>query len=731
MFLHLIGRERPIVRMARMAMLAVIAMVCAEQAVAEQVTVGALHTVALDITARAVTAVTPDSTADSSARRPTVLAPTVVTAARESERRTDAAATIDVVTGKAIRQTQPMHPANIMNRVAGVHITQLTAEGHSTAIRQPLTTKAMYLYLEDGIPTRATGFFNHNALYEVNIPQAGGIEVFKGPGTALYGSDAIGGIVNVLTRPAPARPTVEASLEGGAFGYTRGLFSTGFRTPSTGLRADLNLTRSDGQNDNAPYNRQSGTIRWDYANAEGWTTKTVGTMTSVDQHDIPTLPTALYDARSTVNLAPIAFRTVRAARLSTAIEHDDGTTLWSFTPYARHDVLDILPSWQLSYDPQVWDTENNSAGLLAKFRRTIDPINGRVIAGVDVDYSPGRQLVQQALVTKTGTPVHYTAYTLGATQYNYDVTYHSVSPYVQFEMAPIEWLHFDAGVRYDMVGYNYDTKLAPVDTGSHRVPASTNISYRHVSPKIGVTFDVTPSVNVFASYRHGFRAPQQSQLFEQNTAANTVGLRPVSANSYETGVRGSAGTWLGYSVSAYDMFISDDIITYITAQNTREAVNAGHTRHRGIETSVSAELPADLRLDVAYSVSSQRYITWVPQAGVSYSGNKIEQAPKSLGNVLAAYTPKQLHGGQASLEWVLVGPYELDPQNQHSYNGYRLVNAYLSYKLSSTTELFAKALNLTNRNYSEVVSYDQFQLQQYQPGSPRALYGGVRLVMSH
>jgi outer membrane receptor protein involved in Fe transport len=87
-----------------------------------------------------------------------------------------------------------------------VYVSQLSGEGHSMAIRQPISTKPLYLYLEDGIPTRATGFFNHNALYEVNIPQSGGIEVLKGPGTASYGSDAIGGVVNVLTRPAPASP---------------------------------------------------------------------------------------------------------------------------------------------------------------------------------------------------------------------------------------------------------------------------------------------------------------------------------------------------------------------------------------------------------------------------------------------------------------------------------------------------------------------------------------------
>ena len=83
-----------------------------------------------------------------------------------------------------------------------------------TAIRQPITTNPVYLYLEDGIPTRSTGFFNHNALYEINVPQAGRIEVFKGPGTALYGSDAIGGIINVSTRA----PSYDPSVLGGGGG---------------------------------------------------------------------------------------------------------------------------------------------------------------------------------------------------------------------------------------------------------------------------------------------------------------------------------------------------------------------------------------------------------------------------------------------------------------------------------------------------------------------------------
>ena len=54
-------------------------------------------------------------------------------------------------------------PADSQPR-AGVAVGVTNGEGHTTAIRQPFTTSPLYLYLEDGIPTRATGFFNHNAL---------------------------------------------------------------------------------------------------------------------------------------------------------------------------------------------------------------------------------------------------------------------------------------------------------------------------------------------------------------------------------------------------------------------------------------------------------------------------------------------------------------------------------------------------------------------------------------
>lgn len=118
-----------------------------------------------------------------------------------------------------------------MGLVPGVWVNITGGEGHQTAIRQPLTTNPGYLYLEDGVPTRSSGFFNHNALYEINVPAAEAIEVTRGPGSALFGSDAVGGVVNVITRSSLERSGVTATVEGGEAGFRRvtttGNFSNG------------------------------------------------------------------------------------------------------------------------------------------------------------------------------------------------------------------------------------------------------------------------------------------------------------------------------------------------------------------------------------------------------------------------------------------------------------------------------------------------------------------------
>jgi len=207
-----------------------------------------------------------------------------VTATRQAVPLSESPWSVGVIGQESIAVTKPTHPSELLSQVPGVAISVTNGEGHQTAIRQGFTTSPVYLFLEDGIPIRATGNFNHNALYEVNIPSAASVEVIRGPASALYGSDAIGGVVNVITRTPSTRAGGNGSLEMGQWGYSRLLAGADTGDGSAGaLRLDVNLTTTDGWREKTGYDRRSFNPRWDSQLPSGTRVKTILGMTSIDQ----------------------------------------------------------------------------------------------------------------------------------------------------------------------------------------------------------------------------------------------------------------------------------------------------------------------------------------------------------------------------------------------------------------------------------------------------------------
>ena len=650
-----------------------------------------------------------------------------VTGTREEQPKSEATATVDVLQAKEIDEVRPAHPSEIMNRIPGVNVNITGGEGHMTSIRQPMTTSPVYLFLEDGIPTRSTGFFNHNALYEVNIPQSGGIEVNKGPGTALYGSDAIGGVINVLTRPAPLETEVKLDLEGGSFGWQRALFSVGDTFGDNSLRLDLNLTHTDGWRDATDYDRKSANIRWDSFFSNGIAMKTVVAYSNIDQQTAGSsrISKEDYENTPTTNYTPISWRKVGALRISAEMTKESADSLISVTPYIRQNSLGYIANWSLSYDPAILDTKNDSYGIMAKYRKDFAPLRTRIIAGVDLDNSPGSQNEQAITPVKEGNI--YTSYTDGDTIYDYDVTFMGVSPYLHAELSPAEKLRITGGVRYDSIGYDYTNKLDALDTGKYRRPASTKVDYTHMSPKLGATYQFSDSFNGFVSYNHAFRAPSQSQLFRQGQAEDTVGLKPVKVDSYEVGFRGEVGEKTDWELSVYSMIKKDDIISYTNIDNTRESLNAGETLHQGVELGTGIQLAEWVNLGVSVSYSEHTFGTWKPKPDVDYSGNEMSAAPKLASNTRLGFRPGFMNGGRAEIEWVKLGESWMDDGNTMKYEGHSLWNLRANMPVGKM-EIFGRVMNLTDERWATAASYSSSKFGEkieYAPGMPLSFYLGV------
>ena len=100
-----------------------------------------------------------------------------------------------------------------MNRAPGTMIQRNSGQESLTAIRSPVLSGpgscGVFLFLENSVPIRPTGFCNVNELFEVNTEQAQSIEVLRGPAGVVYGSGAMHGAVNVIQ----ATPAESAGAE--------------------------------------------------------------------------------------------------------------------------------------------------------------------------------------------------------------------------------------------------------------------------------------------------------------------------------------------------------------------------------------------------------------------------------------------------------------------------------------------------------------------------------------
>src|SRR5262245_62408936 len=111
----------------------------------------------------------------------------VVTASRAEQSSAKIPASIRAVSAEELGLVGAVHISEALARVPGAWISRGNGQEHLTAIRSPVFTGAgscgAFYMAEDGVPLRAAGFCNVNALSEVDSQQAARIEVLRGPGT--------------------------------------------------------------------------------------------------------------------------------------------------------------------------------------------------------------------------------------------------------------------------------------------------------------------------------------------------------------------------------------------------------------------------------------------------------------------------------------------------------------------------------------------------------------------
>ena len=129
------------------------------------------------------------------------LSDTVITANRTVEDRKESTAAVTVFTRADIDRLQPVNVADLLNRVPGVQVAQSGGRGSVTGVFIRGTSTTRSVVLVDGMRVGSVTLGGANgALDHLNIEQIERVEVLRGSRSAMYGADAIGGVIQVFTR---------------------------------------------------------------------------------------------------------------------------------------------------------------------------------------------------------------------------------------------------------------------------------------------------------------------------------------------------------------------------------------------------------------------------------------------------------------------------------------------------------------------------------------------------
>lgn len=649
----------------------------------------------------------------------------VVTGQRRPQDINTLAGNTATMTGEDLRRLDPQVASEALNRLPGVAIHRNNGVENLPAIRSPVLnggqSAGSFLVLEDGVPVRAPGFGNVNQLFETSLDFAERVEVVRGPGSALYGSNAVHGIVNLITTAPGVRDDgwVQARASAGSFGRVHAAGSLAFGTREGAVDdthlgfLGLAIAHEDGWRDASGLDQQHALAGWDAYLGE-WTMKSRFVFQNLNQETAGFIqgPNAYKsNAIARANPTPEAFRDQQLARAQVTLSRQLGPGELRITPYARWIDAELL----LSFFPSraLESTGQTGGGVQAAYYwSAADDLT--LIFGADADVTDGRLREFQSRADQPG------GYLQGL-HYDYRVDMSAVAIFAQanWRFAP-DW-NLTAGLRGERVHYDYDNRAPDGDFGRFRRAADRTDTFTALTPKLGVTWQAARDQTLFVNLARGARPPQITDLYSLQTL-QTPGEQDVETiDSIEAGWRGKLGP-ADVELALYHMDKRDT--SFRNADGF--TVTDGRTRHQGVE--LSAEVPVGDRFDlggwITYACHTYRFSDTVTRAGENIeSGDDVDSAPRWIWNARATWRP--VADVSLELEWVHMGEYFTNAENTARYPGHDVLNLRGELSLEEGIALFAALRNPTNTDYAERADF-AFGNDRYFPGEDRGINLGLR-----
>ena len=726
--------------------------------------------------------------ADSTARA-RALNPVVTTATRDPRELRKLPVSITVIDTTTISRTSTVSLTEALRTVPGVIAGNLFGGDdvrlsiRGSGARGGFGVRGVGVLL-DGVPiTEPDG---QTRLDQLDLGSARSIEIVRGPGSAMYGGTASGGVLNVITKSGREMQGLSMRMTGGGFGVdsvnlrkidlsaggARGALDAYLQASNTAIAGIRVQGKNDMQRANARINwtRQVNGRAAPAAHATR-----VGLDVSYSDLDMQ-IPGALTSAgwRDTpwaadpLNVVGQYARREQRWRAGLRASQGLGTRAGTIDAFAFGTARTIdHPIFRV--------VDQNTHRVQGGLRHAVDVVQGsgasaitwRFNTGLDVDrwYGDSRQWTNVAGAQGRSTPcvndrVRNIVSIPCTNQY---VVLPGIGSFTQVDVTRGN-LNLTAGARYDRVTYDIRDRIRP--------ELSVKPSFDQTSPRVALRYEIRPGTSVYTSIARGFEVPTNGELTASPDTIRGVNteLRPSSLINYEVGAKALLANRVLLDIAIYRTNVTGEFLSRTVVipgvQFPRTIFeNVGRTRRTGLELSATTLVSS--WMDVVTSYTFTEYVmtrftgTAINALGQSvprdFAGKLIPGVPQHRGATEIRMRPTanialsvwgELQGrtfvdndntvsGIVNTQVTVGGRPTVVPLAFTALPAYGLAHATITYKLpevrgartgASRAELFVNVDNLLDRRFVSALATNAGNGRFYFPGAGRMINAGLTLT---
>ena len=540
----------------------------------------------------------------------------------------------------------------VMQQVPGLFVTSRSMMGYgiSTGAAGGINLRGIsggagqLLVLIDGHP-QYQGIYGHPISDSYQTLMAERIEVLRGPASVLYGSNAMGGVMNIVTRQVREDGSrTGINLGAGSYGTIQAEASNQLRSGKFSSTISAQYGRTDNHRPRMGFEQYSGYLKLGYDFNEHWNAYIDANVTHFNASYPGAESSPLYDADQWITRGVV----------SAALENHYGKTSGALSVYSnfgRHKIDDGTAD--LSKPTQRYFRSKDALTGISWYQSFQLFEGNRLTTGIDYHHIYGNAYYTSK---ETGEVLDTPNKQSGKSYRN------EIAGYVDFRQDLLQWLTIDAGVRID----------------HHSITGTEWI------PQAGIVVRPMETGQIKAMASKGFRNPTMREMYLY-PPSNTE-LEPERLWNYELSWRHRLNAF-NYGLNLY-YIKGDNMIQTIPVGGKPRNVNTGEIENYG------AELEAQYRMNSHWTISTNHSLL--------HMKNPVVAAPNYKGFLGADYHCNKLTVN-AGLQYI-GGLYKAVGDAEKKEN-FCLLNLSVTYTLTRNLALWARGENLLAQSYEINLGY--------------------------